>query len=178
MIDETKAVYYLDWLNQNCPVEGEWVWQNPVYKITVPMKYQDEITTWVRSIVGCSHFYDTEKDNLIVLFSYSTLDNCFKDETKKAIILSDNDITPVQMERFAIKPADETDRNKSAWYVVDNKRLSDNSLNNNYYFDHVIISANSPSSYVNKSICDVVLELLNSDESFISMLDYTYEKEE
>ena len=77
MIDKKKAKYYLNWLNENCPVEEEWVWQNPTYKITVPMKYQDEITAWVESIVGCSHFYDSDKDNLIVLFSYSTFDNCF-----------------------------------------------------------------------------------------------------
>lgn len=71
-----KKLVYLSWLNLRCPVEGEWVFDEPVFKLTFDMRYQDRLTEWIESVVGCSHFYERDDDKLTVLLSYTTLEKC------------------------------------------------------------------------------------------------------
>lgn len=70
-----KKLVYLSWLNEECPVEGEWVFDEPVFKLTVDRKYQEKLSQWVEKLVGCSHFYESCEDGLTVLFTYSTFED-------------------------------------------------------------------------------------------------------
>lgn len=74
IMDYDKVDEYLNWLNNECPVEGEWVFEKPVFKLTVDRKYQPKLTRWVEKIVGCSHFYECKGVGLTVLFTYSTFE--------------------------------------------------------------------------------------------------------
>lgn len=171
MISESKALDYVEWLNKNCPLEYEWVWDKPVFKITVPMECQETITSWVRKIVGCSHYYDADGDELIVLFTYSTLENCFNDETKHVFLFSDNDIEPIKMNRFSKVTNDKSymARDMSV-SIVDNSLLLD-VYKDPYDYAAVIFTASSSSMYANHLIVDTVLELLNSDQGLVDMMD-------
>ena len=172
MLSERSYLSYLKFLNENCPIDEEWEYNDKVYQIKVNADDVDTINDWVEKIVGCSFFYDCDDDScdsVNLKITKSTLESHLRDK----IIEDKFDYTPIKMDRFSLVKGE--DHYNGGYHVVDNL-IKDISKTKCLYKTGIIFTACSDSESVNFNICQEVLRLLNTEESYVNMLDYVNDK--
>lgn len=162
---------YLRFLNKNCPINEEWKSKDKVYQIRIHKDDEEKLSEWVEKIIGCSFFYELDTDDYLNLkVTKSTLESHLSD----TIIEDKFNYTPVKMDRFSLVKGE--DHYEGCYYIVDNLIRDIKNRNNGLYKTGRIFTACSESEWVNITLCQEVLRLLNTEESYVKMLDYVENK--
>ena len=169
-----KTRDYLKFLNENCPIDEEWVADEKLYTIRIHKDVEDKISEWVEKIVGCSFFYELDdEDYLNLKITKSTLEDNLQDNLVKKLY----DYIPVKIDRFGITKGRKGEADEHWYYIIDKLKFIESPPRwDDPLGRGVIFAASSASEWVNYDICAEVLEKLNKDESIINMMDYCRNK--
>ena len=169
-----KTRDYLKFLNENCPIDEEWVADEKLYTIRIHKDVEDKISEWVEKIVGCSFFYELDdEDYLNLKITKSTLEDNLQDNLVKKLY----DYIPVKIDRFGITKGRKGAYDEHWYYIIDKLKFIESPARwDDPLGRGVIFAASSASEWVNYDICAEVLEKLNKDESIINMMDYCRNK--
>ena len=169
-----KTKDYLKFLNENCPIDEEWVANEKLYTIRIHKDVEDKISEWVEKIVGCSFFYELDEDDYLNLkITKSTLEDNLQDNLIKELY----DYTPVKIDRFTITKGHKDQHDAKWYYIIDNLKFIECPVAWDYPLGRgVIFTASTDSEWVNYEICAEILEKLNKDKSIINMMDYCLNK--
>ena len=169
-----KTRDYLNFLNENCPVDDDWVADEKLYTIKIHKDVEDKISEWVEKIVGCSFFYELAEDDYLNLkITKSTLENNLQDNLVKKLY----DYIPVKIDRFTITKGREGLYDEHWHYIIDNLKFIESPTRWDGPLGRgIIFTASTDSELVNYNLCVDVLEKLNKEESLINMMDYCLNK--